>query len=283
MSPTSGPGAAGEMAREAIEAGTELILAAGGDGTLNEVLAGVANTSVPLGILPAGTANVLATEMGMGNNIERAAKMLPEYVEQRIAIGRLDGASNPRYFLSMAGIGFDAHIVYNLSDGLKRRLGKAAYWVGGFSEVVRRYPEFLVEIDGVRHQASSFALVSRVRNYGGDFEIARNASLLDDRFEVVLFRGQTPLPYLKYLCGMIAGRLAGMRGVSFLAAQCVRVCDPEDRHVYIQVDGENAGRLPATVSLVPDALTLLVPPAYLRPARAKRSLGPMTPGRNGVE
>lgn len=269
MSPTNGPGMAGEMARKAIDAGTELILAAGGDGTLNEVLAGVANTSVPLGILPAGTANVLATEIGLGHNIERAAAMLPECVAQRIAVGRLDGASKPRYFLSMAGIGFDAHIVYNLSDSLKRRLGKGAYWVGGFSEVVRRYPEFLVEVDGVRHNACSFALVSRVRNYGGDFEIARHASLLDGRFEVVLFRGRTPVPYLKYLCGMITGRLPGMRGVSFLPAQCVRVFDPADRRIYIQVDGENAGRLPAAISLVPDALTLLVPPAYLRPGNAE--------------
>jgi YegS/Rv2252/BmrU family lipid kinase len=270
------------MARKAIDAGTELILVAGGDGTLNEVLEGVANTSVPLGILPAGTANVLATEMGLGHNIERAAAMLPECVAHRIAVGRLDGASKPRYFLSMAGIGFDAHIVYNLSDSLKRLLGKGAYWVGGFSEVVRRYPEFLVEVDGVRHQASSFALVSRVRNYGGDFEIARHASLLDGCFEVVLFRGRTPLPYFKYLSGMITGRLPEMRGVSFLSAQCVRVFDPEDRRTYIQVDGENAGLLPATISLVPDALTLLVPPAYLRPGHDE-PIDPMIPRRDGVE
>ena len=120
-----------------------------------------------------------------------------------------------------------------------------------------------MELDGASREACSFALVSRVRNYGGDFEIAQKTSLLDDRFEVVLFRGRTPLPYFKYVLGMITGRLAGMRGVSFLKAKCVRVFDPDDRRVYIQVDGENAGRLPATVSLVPDALTILVPPAYL--------------------
>jgi diacylglycerol kinase (ATP) len=265
MSPTTGPGTAGEIARQAIDAGAELILAAGGDGTINEILSGVAHTSIPLGILPAGTANVLATEIGIGRGIERAAAMLPEYLPRRIAIGRLDGGPEARYFLAMAGIGFDAHIVYNLSENLKRRLGKSAYWIGGFSEVVRRYPEFLVEIDGANRQVCSFALVSRVRNYGGDFEIAHNASLLNSHFEVVLFRGRSPLPYLKYVCGMITRRLPGMRGVSFLTAQCVRVSDPEDRRIYIQVDGEKSGRLPATVSLVPDALTLLVPPGYLRP------------------
>ncbi len=266
MSPTTGPGTAGEIARRAITAGAEFIVVAGGDGTLNEVLDGVANTSVPVGILPAGTANVLATEIGLPHGLERAAALMSECVARRIAVGRLDCGARPRHFLSMTGVGFDAHIVYDLSDGLKRRLGKAAYWVGGFSQIVRRFPEFQVEIDGARRELCSFALISRVRNYGGDFEIARSISLLDSCFEVILFRGRTPLPYLKYLLGMTTGHLAGMRGVSFLPAQCVQVFDPEDRRVYVQVDGENAGHLPARVSLVADALTLLVPPAYLNRA-----------------
>jgi YegS/Rv2252/BmrU family lipid kinase len=262
MTPTTGPGVAGEMARRAIDAGTQLVLAAGGDGTINEILAGVAHTPVPLGILPAGTANVLATELGLSRNLERAAAMLPTCVARRIAIGRLESSDTQRYFLSMAGVGFDAHIVYHLNDSLKRLFGKSAYWIGGFGEIVRRYPEFHVEIDGIKQPDSSFALVSRVRNYGGDFEIARSASLVDDHFEAVLFRGRSPLPYLKYVAGMVTRQLSRMRGVSFLDAKVVRVSDPQDRRIYVQVDGENAGRLPATLSLVPDALTLLIPPHY---------------------
>ena len=238
-------------------------MAAGGDGTINEVLDGVANTPVLFGILPAGTANVLATEIGLPANIERAAAQMSECVAKRIAIGRLDCGSKPRHFLAMAGVGFDAHIVYNLSVGLKQRLGKAAYWVGGFSQITGRFPEFHVEIDGSARDVCSFALISRVRNYGGDFEIAQSIGLLDNCFEVVLFRGQTPLPYVKYLFGLTTRRLAGMRGISFSKAQCIRVFDPEDRRIYIQVDGESAGNLPARVSLVPDAVNLLLPPAYL--------------------
>ncbi len=94
------------MARKAIVEGAELILAAGGDGTINEVLDGMAHTSVPLGILPAGTANVLATEIGLGSDLERAARLMPQCVARRIAIGRLDCGSAPRHFLSMAGVGF---------------------------------------------------------------------------------------------------------------------------------------------------------------------------------
>jgi diacylglycerol kinase (ATP) len=263
MSPTTGPGTAGDMTRQAIAAGAEFIVAAGGDGTINEILDGVASTGVPLGILPAGTANVLATEIGLPRSLELAATLISECVAKRVAIGRLDCGPKPRHFLCMAGVGFDAHIVYNLSAGLKQRLGKAAYWVGGFRQLAGRFPEFQVEIDGATREVCSFALISRVRNYGGDFEIAQSVGLLDSRFEVVLFRGRTPLPYLKYLFGVTTRRLAGMRGVSFLKAQCIRVSDPEDRRIYLQVDGESAGHLPARVSLTPDAVTLLVPPAYL--------------------
>jgi diacylglycerol kinase (ATP) len=263
VSPTTGPAAAGAMARAAIDAGAQLILVAGGDGTLNEVLDGMAGSSVPLGILPAGTANVLATEIGLGNDLERAARSIPHCVARRIAVGRLDSGLKPRYFLSMAGAGFDARIVYGLNAQLKQRFGKGAYWLSGFGQASRRFPEFAVELDGATQTICSFALVSRVRNYGGDFEIAQHASLFDDRFEVVLFRGRSSLPYLKYLCGMIGGRLSGMRGVTFLTARRVRVFDPADRRVYIQVDGEYAGRLPAEISLVPDAVSLLVPTDYM--------------------
>ena len=86
---------------------------------------------------------------------------------------------------------------------------------------------------------------------------------------VVLFRGRHSLPYLKYVLGMVTGRLAGMRGVCFLTGRSVRVSDPADQRVYIQVDGEYAGRLPASIVLVPEALTLLVPPAYVRNASVK--------------
>ena len=267
--PTTGPGAAGMMARAAIERGASCILVAGGDGTINEVVDGMVNSPVPLGILPAGTANVLATELGLGRDIERAAKLIPQCVARRIALGRLNCGSKPRHFLSMAGIGFDAHIVYHLSPALKTSLGKGAYWVSGFAQAVRRFPEFEIEVDGARRAPCSFALVSRVCNYGGDFEIATGAGLLQDHFQVVLFRGSNALPYFKYLLGMVTGRLAGMRGVSFVTGRSVRVFDPADQRVYTQVDGEYAGRLPASIGLTPEGLALLMPPAYLAHALAK--------------
>jgi diacylglycerol kinase family enzyme len=237
---------------------------AGGDGTINEVVGGMARSDVPLAILPGGTANVLATELKLGRDLEHTARRLGEFRPQRISVGCLtcDGGAE-RHFLLMAGIGLDAHIVYHINGPLKARIGKLAYWVAGWSLLGRRLTEFGVEIDG-RERRCSFALLSKVRNYGGDFEIARTVTLFDDRFEVVLFEGRSTLSYVKYFAGMVSNRLRGMRGVTALQADRVILTAPGGSAVYVQVDGESAGRLPAEIRIVPDALTLLVPPEYAR-------------------
>jgi len=261
--PTTGPGMAGSLARRHIEDGADLILAAGGDGTINEVAEGMVHSRVPLGLLPAGTANVLAMEMRLGGRMERVAQRLEEYVPRRISMGHLaaGGGRVSRHFLLMAGVGLDAHIVYHVSADLKARVGKFAYWVAGWSLLGRRLSQIHVEIDG-RSRECSFALLSKVRNYGGDFEIAREVTLFEDHFEVVLFQGRSTLPYVKYFAGLALGRLAGLKGVEVLHAGEVKLSGPQDNRVYVQIDGEFAGYLPAQVRIVPDAITLLVPPAY---------------------
>jgi YegS/Rv2252/BmrU family lipid kinase len=271
--PTQGPGTAGAIARRHIAEGAELILAAGGDGTINEIAEGVVFSEVPLGILPAGTANVLANEMGMGSGLERAALRVTECIPTRISVGRLlcmNGSERSRIFLLMAGIGLDAKIVYNLNLPLKARIGKLAYYIGGFSLVGRHLDEFEVVVEG-RRLTCSFALISKVRNYGGDLEIAQHTSLLDDRFEVVLFEGRSSFRYLKYLAHVAAGKLAGVKGVSLIRSTVACMSGTADRRVYIQVDGEYAGHLPARVEMVPDALTLLMPEAYIRKSGAGSS------------
>jgi diacylglycerol kinase (ATP) len=268
--PTQGPGTAGAIARRSIADGAELILAAGGDGTINEIAEGVAFSDVPLGILPAGTANVLANEMGLGSSIERAAARLPECIPTRISMGRLqcvNGSGRTRLFLLMAGIGLDAKIVYNISLPLKARLGKLAYWIGGFGLVGSKLDEFEVLVEG-RRVNCAFALISKVRNYGGDLEIAQKVSLLDDRFEVVLFEGRSSFRFLSYLARVALRKLSGVPGI--LLIRTAGVCMPGGTgpRVYIQVDGEYAGHLPANVEIVPDALTLLIPEAYIRKSKA---------------
>ncbi len=165
---------------------------AGGDGTINEVVNGMAGSEVPLGILPAGTANVLANETRHPRKMERAAERVAQCVPERVALGLLATATgdSPRYFLLMAGAGLDADIVYTLNQRMKEVLGKVAYWIGGLSKFGQSLPEFTVEAEGQKFR-TSFALLSRVRNYGGDLEIAPSISLLDDEIEMVLFEGAT--------------------------------------------------------------------------------------------
>lgn len=262
--PTTGPGTAGVLAREGIEAGSDLILALGGDGTLNEAANGMVGASVPLGVLPAGTANVLARELGLGCNALRAARRIPECVPQRVAVGllRMDGGARSRYFLLMAGVGFDGHIVYHLNLDLKSKLGQIAYWAGSLRQMVRRPEEFEVQI-GDRRMRCSFALASRTRNYAGHLEIARHASLASNDLAVVLFEGRSTFRYYtKYLPAVLSGRLPRTSGVTVVRATHLTCTASEETPVYVQVDGEYAGRLPATVEVVPDALTLLAPPEF---------------------
>ena len=260
---TTGPRTAGAIVRECLDRGADLILAAGGDGTINEVANGMAGSTVPLGVLPAGTANVLALELGIGSSMTRAAEALSHLAAVRIGMGLLDNGNERRHFVLMAGAGLDAMIVYNIDAKLKASLGKVAYWVGGFSQLGRSLPEFEVTTGGSTVRCS-FALASRVKNYGGDLLIARNASLFSDQFEVVLFQGAHTFPYMKYLLGVITGRLADMRGVKIIQTSSLEIHHAKDPGIYVQIDGERAGRLPVRLEMIPDSLTLLVPEKFRR-------------------
>ena len=188
--PTTRPGDAVELAREAVRSAADLVVVAGGDGTVNEAVNGLVNSRVPLAVLPFGTANVLGTELGLGRKPLLVARRLGEMRAERVSVGLLTSRdASPRYFLLMAGIGLDAHIVSRVDLSLKKQVGKLAYWLSGFSQLGSRFPQFGVRSNGTAHK-SGFTLASRVRNYGGNLEIARTACLLDDYFELRLVRGR---------------------------------------------------------------------------------------------
>ncbi len=259
---TTGPQTAGAIAREHIARGADLVLAAGGDGVINETAEGMVHSTVPLGIIPGGTANVLAAEVRLGPGLEAATQAIERCQPQRIALGHLEchgGVS--RHFLLMAGIGLDALVVYRVSAELKARTGKLAYWAAAMSVAGLRLAQLTVETSGTSHRCS-FALASKVRNYGGDFEIAPSVSLLEDSFELVLFEGHTSIEYVKYLAGLAMRRVAGTKGITILRATQLRIHGLEGQRAYAQIDGEYAGRLPAELRIVPKALTLLLPPEY---------------------
>ncbi len=258
--PTTGPQMAHDLAQQCIEQGADAILTLGGDGTINEVVNGMIGSAVPLGVLPAGTANVLACELGIGTNMLRAGAHLGEWAPARIAVGRIDPEG--RHFVLMAGAGFDALVVHRVDASLKRRFGKVAYWVSGFGQFGKRLAQLEVRTSGKTIQCS-FALASRVRNYGGDLTIARGASLLRDEFELVLLEGATTVPYLKYITGVLTGSLKHMSGATVVASREVEITPIGRNLVYLQIDGEIAGTAPKRLRIVPDALTLLVPQRFL--------------------
>ncbi len=262
MHATTGPGDATEIARKYAFGDADLILVAGGDGTINEALNGMIGSTVPMAPLPAGTANVLCMELGLGNRMERVAARIDALKPVRLSTGLLRNQCGSRHFLLMGGIGLDAQVVNNLHAGLKRATGKFAYWVAGFGMVARRLSELDVVVNGTTTRCS-FALASRVRNYGGDLTIARNASLLCNDFELVMFAGRTAFRYLPYLTAVLLRAAHVLPGVTILRGREIELRAVESGPVYIQIDGELAGTLPARIEIVDDAVTLLMPAEYV--------------------
>jgi diacylglycerol kinase family enzyme len=170
----------------------------------------------------------------------------------------------------LAGIGLDARIVTEVDPDLKRRFGKFAYWIAAFRLVGKRLAEFDVRAGDLTRRCG-FALAARVRNYGGDLEIARGASLLGRDFELVLFEGAAGSTYLKYFVGVGTGTLRKMDGATVLSARSLELAPVTGASVPVQVDGEFAGHLPATIEIVEDALTLLAPREYLASERRRRA------------
>jgi diacylglycerol kinase (ATP) len=266
LAETRGPGDATQIAQRASTEGRQLVIVCGGDGTLNEAVNGLARQQngqrVPLALLPAGTANILAKELGLSWNIRRAAEQLLHGEVKEIALGLATPLEQPekkRFFLSVAGAGPDGMIVYSIDLDLKARVGILAYWWQGAREVLRyKFPRFRV-VTGDRKIDASLVIVGRTKNYGGPFKITTGANLYEDQFEVMALTTQSGLRYLSYLPTLWLGKLRESEGVYFWKADTL-VCEPLDKHpVYAQIDGEPLARLPVEFKIVPRALKLLVP------------------------
>lgn len=271
LQPTEGPGGAAELARRAVEQRRQLVIVCGGDGTVNEAVNGLAGSRVPLAVFPAGTANVLAKELGIPWNIERAAGLVAISRPQRIALGlatALPAGAPQRYFLCVAGAGPDGVLIYGTRVEHKLRLGILAYWLEGFHQLFRYgYPAFRTRVSD-RTLAGTLVVVGRTRHYGGPFCITTGASLFEDSFEIAVCARSSSLGYLSLLPAAALGRLQKSRGMQYLKTTRLR-CEPMgDDVVYAQVDGEPAGRLPVEFSIVPDALTLMIPPGIAIPEPA---------------
>jgi diacylglycerol kinase (ATP) len=276
LAPTTGPRSGQELAEAAARRRDSLVLVCGGDGTINEVINGLACSGVPLGVLPGGTANTLAKELRLPHHLCEAAGQVPRWSPRRIALGRATwqvraphevGTASPdppvlchRHFVSMAGVGFDAHIVHQLSSRLKMSWGVAGYVLEAFRQLVRYpFPSITLRTNGDERSAA-FAVVQRTRRYAGWLLLAPEANLFEPRLTLCLFKSPQWPRFLVYAGAVFARQHSRLRDVETRHTMKVS-CAPRDTNTTIrfQLDGELVGTLPADFEIVPDALTLLVP------------------------
>ncbi len=261
---TTGPGSAHFLASQAVAAGTDLIVVYGGDGTINDVANALAEGPVPLGVLPGGTANIAAKELGLPEDPVEAAARIAEWTSKPIALGRAtwtrEGRQQQRFFLSVAGVGFDAHVIRQLSLAAKAEYGVAAYVLEALRQFfIYRYPSFACSADGVVADAT-LAVAQRSRRYAGWLQVAPGANFLTSKLASCMFLGKGFGSYVAYGFAVLLGQHMHLPDVH-LAASDRMVCKPKEPGSVIdfELDGELVGQLPAVFDVVPDALTLVAP------------------------
>jgi diacylglycerol kinase (ATP) len=256
---TTGPGDAERFAAAADPTRYDLLVVAGGDGTVNEAINGLGDAPLPLAILPLGTANVLAAEIGLATDPDSIAAAIAQGAPRPIALG----AANGRRFILMAGAGFDAHVVATVATPVKRWLGKGAYVLAILRQLLAYgFPTYQVAIDGTVRRAGS-VLIANAHFYGGRFVVAPKADLLSPTFEVCLFERSGRLAAIGYALALLSGMLPRLASYRIIAAARIQIDGVPGEPV--QGDGDIIATLPARIEVLPDALRLIYPPASAQP------------------
>lgn len=251
---TKGPGDGEIVCREALgQEPYSAVVAAGGDGTVNEVANGLRGAKTPLAVVPLGTVNLLAMEMGLHKDPGQVARCIAFGPARPINVGLV----NERVFLLMVGAGLDGRIVAGVSSGLKNIIGKGAYALAGLKEIFLNEPARLrVEIDGSEYEAA-WAVVSNSSLYGGKFALAPSANLQNPGFTVSLIPGKTRGGLL---CGLAAVWRYRKATQGWKQLQSVnRVIIKSERHEITQMDGDTFAPLPLTIIQAPQSMDLIMP------------------------
>lgn len=236
----------------------DILAVAGGDGTINEALNGLVAhpkgpDSVSFGIIPLGTANVLALEIGLELTAYRVASTLIAGRTREVYPGHL----NDRVFLLMAGVGFDAHVVEGVSSPLKRRFGKGAYALISLQKMLSfRFPGYQISINGEVIDAAS-VVVSKGRHYAGPYIAAPDANLAEPSFDVCIFEKPGAFHTARYAINMLMGRLYKSAGYRIVRTSSLRIEGPPGDPV--QGDGDIVTHLPADIAIGSERVSLLVP------------------------
>jgi diacylglycerol kinase (ATP) len=274
VAPTRAASDAAAQVRMAIRDGVDTIIACGGDGTVHDIIQGLATHNAALGIIPLGTANAMAHDLRLPMNAEGAARALLAAVPKRIAVGKIDyrnfnGLPSSRYFTVAAGVGLDAHLFYNLNRLMKDRMGMLAYYSKALHLwMTHRMRYFEAEFSShggplQREPRLSEMLAIRINQFGGVLrELAPGASLARNDMRLVLCQTGNRALYLAYVFRGLLGLSHRVPGILLAHADevtCRNVPGEAPENIYAEADGELLGQLPITLSMVPDALTVLVP------------------------
>jgi YegS/Rv2252/BmrU family lipid kinase len=250
---TKGPGDAEAQAERAVEQGYDIIVAAGGDGTVNEVVNGIGTAPVALGILPMGTVNVFALELGIPYNLEAAWKVIRAHKSRSIDLA----SANGHLFVQMAGVGLDAQIVQRNSRQIKQVLGPLSYLLTATQVAAERPPRLRVSSQGHATVEGSFVLVGNGRLYGGPFSLFNEADMQDGLLDICVFKHMNYLALMRYFRGALFGSLSKFSAVTYFKARDLLV--KADRHVPFEADGELAGHAPVDFFVRRKKLRVLVP------------------------
>ncbi len=245
LAETHRPGHAESRAREAVAAGETMVVAAGGDGTIAKVANGLMGSTARLGVIPLGTANVLAHELALPFAPRAVAAALAFKRTRLLWPGLATGSDSTRLFVQMLGVGFDAHVVHTLPRGLKRVFGKGAYVLQSLHALFHYdFVPVHLRLDGVETTASS-VIVSKGVLYGGTYTLAPDAVSGEPGFSVVLFDHGGPAAALLYGAALpihMLGRAPGVRHV-----RAARIDFIGNTRIPAQADGDAAGCVPLNV------------------------------------
>jgi len=234
----------------------DVLAIAGGDGTISEVVNGMSDRSPSLAVIPLGTANVLAAEIGLKPNPENIARTIAQGCEKPLNLG----VANDRRFIMMAGVGLDAHIVKNVSPRLKRVLGKGAYVVETIRQIMTfPYPRYEIKIGRDTYESAQI-IIANGQHYGGKYTVAPKADISSQGFEACLLTSGGRMQTVSYGRSLLASHLANHPKVNIMSAKEVSIDGPTNDPV--QLDGDVASSLPLHVRPAKDVLKLIVPQAH---------------------
>ena len=274
--PTTGSRSSSEQAKQFIAQGFDTVIACGGDGTVHDVLQGVVGTQANLGVIPLGTANSLAQDLGLSNKPALAAEQLLSATSRRIAVGHIEFQRGTlkresRYFTVAAGIGMDAALFYRINAEFKQRWGMAAYVAQSLRMwAFEKFQPFVAEwfdtdLDQKRSEVVWQVLVVRIANFGGVLNrLAPGADLLRDDFRLVLFKTSSKARFFRFATGRLINRDWQDPNIELVHASnlcCLPYRGDGGRApaIHAEADGEILGRIPVMIQAVPKALNLLVP------------------------